>query len=224
VVLAFVVRAPELQGSDRPPAVVERQNRRFEERSKPFRIPIRCKAHDLVLVGIEIEPQVKSHDRVQDADRVGSRYSVNGGKRACLGVVDRSPVSLAHPVDDEHEAFIPARGQVRRRRVGEVMVDVSDAIAGKSGKAAGDLGGERLAAQYLAVQLCGDGIERVQTFTYMMRADAVTERDFPALERIIRCGEVLPLQCSPTGCAAWFMTSAWDSRALRCRTSSGITP
>jgi amino acid adenylation domain-containing protein len=30
------------------------------------------------------------------------------------------------------------------------------------------------------------------TFTYMMRADTIAERDFPVLERIIWCGEVLP--------------------------------
>jgi amino acid adenylation domain-containing protein len=30
------------------------------------------------------------------------------------------------------------------------------------------------------------------TFTYMMRADAIREGDFPVLERIIWCGEVLP--------------------------------
>ena len=55
-------------------------------------------------------------------------------RRPSRATIDGGAVRLAHAVDHDHEAFIPAGGEVRRCGMGQVMVDVPDPVEPQVGQ------------------------------------------------------------------------------------------
>ena len=84
VPFALRSRLLEPQQWDFPAAIFFEPDRLIEEGSEALGVPVGRQAHHLVLVGVEVEPEVQRDERVEDADRVRRRDPVGGRSRPCL--------------------------------------------------------------------------------------------------------------------------------------------
>ena len=114
------------------PPVVQSLNGLPKESPEPGGIAIRGQSHDLVLVGIEIETEMKRDQRVQDADGVVCGYFLERVELAAVGVIHGCAVRFAHSVDHYDQTFIPAGGVIRAGSMGEVVVYMMKAVRSKT--------------------------------------------------------------------------------------------
>jgi hypothetical protein len=70
VILPFVSRTVQSQYGNVDRAVRKQSHCVFEKSAKTLRISIRGEPHDFVLVGIEVETQVKSDQRIENANGI----------------------------------------------------------------------------------------------------------------------------------------------------------
>ena len=82
---------------------------------------------------------------IESAAEIRCRVS----SRAVARVIDRGAVRLAHAVDHDNEAFVPAGGEVRRCGMGQVMVGVPDPVERQVGQGPPHLRRERLAREHV---------------------------------------------------------------------------
>ena len=106
----------ELKDRNLDRAVVVEDHGLLEEMAIARGIAVGREAHDLVFVGIEIEAEMQRDDRIQDADGILGADFGELLEIVVARVIDGGALALAHAVDDDDQAFVPARRCSRRWR------------------------------------------------------------------------------------------------------------
>jgi len=161
IVLALLARPVQAEQGDAHPAVGLELDRGFEKTAEPLRVPVGREPHDLVFVGVEVEPQVQRHDRVQDADRVRHADLEYPVQIAVTPVIHARALGLAHAVDHDDETLVPSRRVVRARRVRRVVRDVTHPFGGEARNITRHEREQRVARVHVAIQLVRHGVQRV---------------------------------------------------------------
>src|SRR5581483_4652596 len=114
-------------------------------------IAIGREAHDLVLVGVEIETEVQSDQRVENADGIEGGDLVQLRHGSAGSGVDGGTMGFPHAVDDNDETFAEARGVGGAGGVGEMMIHRMKTILVESRQVASDAFEKSLARKDFAV-------------------------------------------------------------------------
>jgi len=161
VVLALAAVAVRAQQRNPDAAVRFQLDGVLEEVTEPLGVAVGGEPHDLVFVGVEVEAQVQRDERVQHADRVVRGDLGDPVEVSATRVVHGHALHLSHPIDHYHQALVPPRCVVRASGVREVVTDVMDPLRGEARKVARHEREQRVPGIHLAVQVAGDGIDRV---------------------------------------------------------------
>ena len=162
VVLALLTGAVGADQRDAHAAAGQELHCLFEERAEPLGVPVRREAHDLVLVSVEVEPQVQRDERIEDADRIVRPDLEHWVETAIVRAISRDAVRLAHAVRHQNDAFVPARRVERARRVRQVVAHRAHPRLGEAGQVAPHQRQQRVARVHLAIQCLGQGVQPVE--------------------------------------------------------------
>src|SRR5712691_2050010 len=99
VVLPLITRAVQSHERNSNRTALQQEDFTFEERPLPLGIPIRGESHDLVFIRIEVKPDVKGNQRIEDADGVRDGDLVEFSELAIPRVIDGGTYDLTHAID-----------------------------------------------------------------------------------------------------------------------------
>src|SRR5205823_13264888 len=75
-------------------------------------VAVRRKAHDFVLIGVEVESEMQSDNGIKNADGVSSGDFPEFFEFAIMGMINRGALHFAHAVDDHNQAVVPPGAKI----------------------------------------------------------------------------------------------------------------
>ena len=162
VVFALFAGAVQLEHGNADGAVGAKLHGLGKKPAEARRVAVRREAHDLVLVGVEVEAEMEGDERVKNADGIVGGNGANLLQLSVVKVVDAQALHLAHGVVDDDEALIPAGGIGRAGGVRQVMADLVDLVERKARQIAAHLGQQGIAGEDLVVEVGGNFVAGIE--------------------------------------------------------------
>src|SRR5690349_4677803 len=118
VVLAFVSRLVQVKKTDADGSVFVQFHGLLEEWPEARRVAVGRKAHDLVLVCVEVKSEMQGHNGIENANGISSRSFLEFFELAVAGMINRSTLNLSHAIDDQDQTLVPTGAKIGACGVG----------------------------------------------------------------------------------------------------------
>ncbi len=132
VIFAIVARFIQPQNRNLDRAIRQQLHRLLEKVPIARGIAVRRQSHDFVFVGIEIESEMQRDHRIQNSDRILCGDLGQLVDLIALGAIRGHAVRLAHSIEHDDQALVPARRVKRARRMRQVMIHLMHFFRRKS--------------------------------------------------------------------------------------------